>query len=565
MAKNNRDKWAFYKLPNRNPLSAADVAYWKGALPKILKIGQEFEFNLPEKANGSCKGDSNTCPCVNLKPENDCWKQCINKDGCSAMERNPGTCENVTATCDYEDCATCEHFSTKCTGLLCPNFVSSCYVCSDFSVDCANCKYHYDPNKSPDAIREHLTRQLKPNNTYGQVSQTGVHSIVTDGSLLGKKGAEVVTVGRRVDYWEFFKMAKNIIDLANEKGAYLNERCSTHMHVLASYYGKVLPGADQERMGIPTRVSEMERAMPEVVLANLHQLVRRYQNAMTWMMMGLNEQHRMTRWEKFRVSILSVSAVMNHMRRVQKEVADHAGGNKYGWINYNHIEFDRAGDISRFHVEFRAADGLMSPSAVAALGCMYYALIIKAVEVSRYGVLEIGDQAWLEQAHEVKNALLNNMKSYQDGDRFSDTRDLHRYYGILIEESLDLVHQLKPILIKIGPAYEVLEKLAERPCALRRVEGETWEDIEKDLSVIINEEGKFEIVLTEVMTLNHVSDCKDMKEWIVEVGNILRTDPELKIDEDDAEVEDRIAQFIDRNREDGRLVWSTRIGAPILV
>ena len=60
---------------------------------------------------------------------------------------------------------------------------------------------------------------------------------VQDGSLLGKKGAEVITVGRRVDYWEFYKMAKTIIDTAVTKGAYVNERCSTHMHVLAGYYG----------------------------------------------------------------------------------------------------------------------------------------------------------------------------------------------------------------------------------------------------------------------------------------------------------------------------------------
>jgi hypothetical protein len=408
-----------------------------------------------------------------------------------------------------------------------------------------------------------LQEELKPNNSYGQVSSTGVHSITTDGSLLGKKGAEIITVGRRVDYWEFYKMAKNIINSASRRGAYLNERCSTHMHALASYYGKIVSG--QEKMGIPNKVTEMERDMPEIILANLHQLVRRYQNAMTWMVMGLDNPKQMTRWEKFRVSVLPISAVMNDMRNVQNKVSENSGGNKYGWINYNQIEFSGSGDIRRFHVEFRAADGIMSPSAIAAIACMYYALVIKAVEISRYGVVEVGDQAWLEQTMEVKNAMLNNMKGYQDGDRFSDTSNLNQYYDILVGESLDLVRQLKSILINIGPAYEVLEKLAERPCALRRCEGQSWEEIEKSLEIIMNEEGKLDVALSEIVTLNQVSECKDLDEWIQTTGQILRKDPTLEIDVDNAVIEDTIRDFIDKNREDGKLVWSNRIGSPIMI
>jgi len=561
--RNSKNRWSFYNLPSRPDLKAEEVLYWKNALKKILKIGLEFEYNLPEKKNGSCKGDSNTCPCVNLATENDCWKQCINTEGCHSVERNVELCKNSTGTCETADCTSCEHFTPECTGIYCPNFVSYCFVCPDYQTDCANCQYRYDPERNPENIRKKLTNELKPNNTYGQVSASGVHSIVTDGSLLGKKGAEIVTVGRRVDYWEFFRMANNIIGLAKKKGAYLNERCSIHMHALASYYSKVVP--NQEKMGVPAKVSEMERDMPEIILANLHQLVRRYQNAMTWMVMGLSEQHRMTRWEKFRVSVMPVSAVMHHMREVQEEVARHAGGNKYGWINYNQVEFGQNGNVHRFHVEYRAADGLNSPSAVAAIACMYYALVIKAVEISRYGVVEIGDRDWMEQATKVKDTLLNNMKGYQDGDRFGDTSNLHKHYDILIGESLDLVRQLKSILIKIGPAYEVLEKLAERPCALRLVDGETWDKIEDDLKVIMNEEGMFEVAVSEIITLNQVSECKDLDEWVTTVGQVLREDPELAIDPDNAEVEDTVKNYVSKKREDGELVWSGPIGAPILI
>lgn len=562
--RNNKEKWSFYNLPSRPCLIAEEVMYWKNALKKILKVGVEFEFNLPEKKNGSCKGDSTTCPCVDLTEENDCWKKCINTEGCKVIKRDIKLCKNRTETCESEDCSECEHFVYECAGIFCPNFITFCYICNKYKTNCNECDFKYDPNKSPDTIRQKLIDELKPNNSYGQVNNTGVHSITTDGSLLGKKGAEIITVGRRVDYWEFYKMSKNIIDLAVRNGAYMNERCSTHMHALASYYSKVVP--NPEKYGVPPKVSELEKDMPEIIVANLHQLVRRYQNAMTWMMMALDEPYRMTRWEKFRVSVIPISAVMSHMRDVKEEVAQTAGGNKYGWINYNHIEFnENNGDVRRFHVEFRAADGILSPSAIAALACMFYALIIKAVEISRYGVVEVGDNSWMTKSLEVKAALLNNMKSYQDGDRFGDTRNLHKYYDILIGESLDLVQQLKSVLIKVGPAYEILEKLAERPIALRRCDGQTWKQIEKDLEIIVNSEGKLEIALSEIITLNQVAECKNLDEWVNAVGQVLRNDPCLNVEIDDLEVEETVLSFVEKNREDGKLVWSSRIGAPIII
>lgn len=561
--KNSKDHWSFYNLAGRAPLSVDEVVYWKNALKKILKIGMEFEFNLPDKKNGNCKGDSKTCPCINLAAKNECWKKCVFEKDCKEFPRSREVCENASKDCEGTNCNDCANFKMHCAGIYCSRFISKCFDCKEYTMDCEKCVFRYDPDKNPELIRQNLKNVLKPNNTYGQVSSTGVHSIVTDGSLLGKKGAEIITVGRRVDYWEFYKMADKIIKEASSRGAYLNERCSFHMHALASYYGKVVD--DQERYSIPNRVTELERNLPEVVLANLHQLVRRYQNAMTWMMMGLNEKDRLTRWEKFRVSVIPISAVLNDMQQVKSEVSNTAGGNKYGWINYNMVEFARDGNVSRFHVEFRACDGLMSPSAVAALGCMYYALVIKAIEISRYGIVEIGNQSWLKQAEEVKETLLNNMKGYQDGDRFGDTSKLYKHYDVLISESLDIVRQLKSILIGIGPAYEVLEKLAERPCALRRCDGHEWDRIEKDLSVIVTKEDQIDIALSEIMTLNQVSECMSEDEWIHTVGEMLYAMPELKMGEDHEEIEGRIKTFINKKYENGELLWSNSIGAPIML
>ena len=539
MGRDNRDKWTFYIHPSKKIISAEEARYWKHTLAKILKIGLEFEYNLPDK-NGTCKGDNNACPCKSMV-DKDCWQKCVRQDDCEF----------------YKDGA--------CFGLFCTGFVSACISCTNFEVDCKSCEHRYDPNRNPDSIRERISRELQPSGSYGTITKYGVHSITTDGSLLGKKGAEIITVGRRVDFWEFFKMTKEIIDLALANNAYVNERTSIHAHILASYYGKVpggnmVDGKNDSGPGIPNQISELERNMPEIVLANFHQLCRRYQNALTWMTMGLDDPKHMTRWEKFRVSVLNISAILNSMATVQHEVSANSGGNKYGWVNYNYCNFDQDGSLRRLHVEMRVMDCLLTPSAVAALACLYYAMMIKAVEISRYGIVEVGDKEWMEQALIIKAAMLNNMKGYGDGDRFADTSNLHRHYEILIAQSFDLIAQVKHILMKLGPTYEILEKLAERPCALRRCDGDSWESIEKSLSVEMSPEDMFTNKLREIIDLRFVDQCKDENEWIKEACQVLREDKELAIDPDDDTIEDRIFTFVKDKKEDGEMVWLDRVG-----
>jgi hypothetical protein len=557
--RDSRERWTFIKHKSKEPISTAEVLYWKSFLAKVLKIGIEYEYNLPDQ-KGTCRGDSKACPCTFMLKK-DCWMGCRNEEFCFSKPRYE-LCISKAINCDPSDCENCKHFAAECHGIYCSNFVSACFGCPTFTRDCENCSNRFDKNRNPEHIRKVIESELGQTQNYGVINKTGVHSIETDGSLLGKKGVEIITVGRRLNYWEFFNMSRKIIDCATMKGAYLNERCSTHMHILASYYGK-LPSSGRET-GIPSQISEMEKDMPEIILANFHQLCRRYQNAITWMTMALDEPERMTRWEKFRVSVLTISAVRNTMNAVKDMVSQNAGGNKYGWVNYNKIQFSENGNIKRFHVEMRTADGMNSPSAIAAMACLYYALVIKAVEISRYGVVEVGDSQWIEKSVEMKEAMMNNMKDYGAGDRFSDTSNLYKYYDILRGESFDLIKQLKHILIKIGPAYQVLEKLADMPVALRRCNGDDWEAIETDLAVYMNEQSQLEIKLGEYIDLRLIDQCTNMEEWIEMVGQALREDPELNITKEE-EVMENIKEYVENKKNNGELIWSDSLGAVVLL
>jgi len=273
----------------------------------------------------------------------------------------------------------------------------------------------------------------------------------------------------------------------------------------------------------------------------------------------------LTRWEKYRVSVLDVSAILNSMPQVKEQVAANAGGGKYGWVNYNYTIFDESGDVKRLHLEMRAADCLLSPSAVAAIACLYHAMMIKAVEISRWGIVEVGDDAWAKQAQRIKGNLMNNCPKDFSGDRFSNTSGLHKYYDILVDESLDLIRQLKHILIKIGPAYEVLEKLAIKPCSIRLCEGEGWENIEKDLAVILDEEGRIEVALEECVDLRYVSECRDVSEWVKAVSRALKENVDLEIEDSLNELENKIIEMVETKRNDGEIIWSNSLGAMIMI
>jgi hypothetical protein len=556
----NNNKWLFFNNASKPPLSAQDVRYWKVMLGKILKVGMEFEFNLPE-SKGDCKGDNQLCPCSKLQ-NSTCWNWCMNYEECSDKPHTSRCSHNVDGNCGKgnKTCVNCAEYLFKCPAEFCTGFISSCANCGGFTKTCDTCEYKFDPKHNPDHIRATVDRELQPSHSYGSINKSGVHSIVTDGSLLGNKGMEVITIGRRVDYFEFYRMTKEIIDSAVKKGAYVNERCSIHMHILAAYYANLVSDKGGS-MGISNTVSELERSMPQIILSNFHQLCRRYQNAITWMTMGLTEKDRLTRWEKYRVSILNISSVPHSMSNVQKQVSENAGGNKYGWVNYNYTRFDSAGDVKQLHLEMRVCDCLLAPSAVAGIGCMFYALMIKAIEISRYGVLEVGNDDWLQNAKKVKEALLNNRKGWKDGDRFCNTSKLYRYYDVLTRESLELVRQLKHILLDIGPAYSILEQLAERPAAIRLSSGETWEDIEQSLVVAVPEESVIEGTLGMYIDLRLVNGAKTMDDWIAEVGKTLGNEP-VELPEN---VDAFVKGYIDNKVKNGEVLWSDSLGTIVRI
>lgn len=500
--KNQSSEWAFIKKPSRPPLNNKEVSYWKTTLRRLLKAGIEVELNLLDQ-NGRCDRQNFLCQCVAIfdakKPmegTSKCFEQCSHWQG--------GACELAKA----EGCA----------GVYCASFSSPCPSCSKFDRGCDSCPERYDINKDPRRIRELIGKSLLPTRFVGQTGKTGTYKVCRDGSLLGDGGVEVATVGRRVQFSSIYDMVNNIIKTCTKHGAYTNPRCSVHTHILASYLTPAFGKDDVGVKYIKSEITELEKPVPEIVIANFHQLVRRYQCALIWMTAAGTSLDALTRWEKFRKSILPYSAVRHKMPTVVSEVGNaKKSKRKYALINYEQMVFNKSGDCSRFHIEGRYMDGCLSPAAITAQVCLLYGLVLKAVEISRHGVLQSGNREYMELQKEIYRNLCNNDVSWGSPEasvRVSDTSSLEPYIPELIKQSQQLVRLVKNTLAELTPADVILNKLAETPIALRLIRGDSWEQIESDLMPEGSGAHEYEEYFLRTAGLGAISECETIEEWI---------------------------------------------------
>lgn len=482
---------------------------------------------------GNCPGDSFICPCSNEeKKETGCWEKCVVFDTCKLKEK-----------------------AGECPGIWCIEFVSPCQTCTEAVRDCTKCELFDNPDLRPSRVREKLGEVLKPTNDLAKPGKHGTFQVLKDGSLSGDGGVEITTVGRRVSYESFYKQAKHILSEAVKRGAYLNERTSIHMHLVAGYFaiegdGKGGIQIKYRKGGYSSRhfIEELEKPVPELILINFHQLIRRYHNALTWVSSAGESEEHLTRWMKFRMPVIKYSPMRKTMRHVLEELAGADGhSGKYSFINYSNCRWDTHNNLLRLHMEGRYCDGMLSPSAVASLGILMYALLLKAVSLSQYGILHAGDKEYMQQAYLIQQTLLNNSGNWQ-GPRHSTTVNFEPYREIVRNQAEEMVNLVHYELRGHGDALRILRQLADIPCSMRRIRGDSWDKIEADLSGIEEKETTAATkVLTAIDTF-YVDDCENMEEWIHTIA------ADLEVDIND--VTDSINTLLSSRR----IMWDSFVG-----
>lgn len=551
-------RWWFDKKATRTKLTRSEVSYWSTTLSRLLKVGVELEYNLPEQ-KGTCRMDDLTCQCVAvfdaehpMKDTTKCHDQCKNWDSSVNADGTPKFPEN--GNCEIAK----EH---GCVGLLCAAFKSPCGTCNKYDRGCNSCAHLFNITKAPGNIRKRIAAKLKPTKFVGDYGKKGVYQVVKDGSLEGDGGIEVVTVGRRPEFNSLQSMLKEIMEMCEESGAFVNERCSVHVHLLASYLNRKGGKNDVNSDYLVGNLTELEKPVPEIILANYHQLVRRYQNALIWMGSSGNSLNALTRWEKFRKPVTPFSAFRRKMDIVGKELAATCYKPKYSLINYEPVKYNEEGEIDTLHIESRYLDGMLSPSVVAAHAMLMYGLMLKAVELSKHGTLMSGSREYMERQKVIYANLCNNDKPYGGANvRTSDTRNIAEFIPELKEQSKELVRLVKNILNFHGPTTGILASLGEFPVSMRRIEGCSWKDIESQLTDG-EEEQSMPDLLQQLIDTSFINGCETEDNWIeiaaAEVAISEGKENDIPYLEQNRK---SISGFISRCVEKGDIAWSKEVG-----
>lgn len=495
-------------------LSLSEVEYWKIFFEKIIKIGIEFEVQFPTVkpifGRAYCEDDSN-CSCGEERHcdlVEGCLHDSLHEDNCPILEEEfydlriiRNYCFNNGRTFCNHMCGTCSHFSFRCN----PNG-----RCKDFKIPCIGCKKYKKLNcdscdKSIDTVESSIKRLLPPSNSTDIVG-SGVLNVIEDGSV--PNGIEVITVGRRYMFESMYELNNKIIKKLLENNGYISWYCSTHLHILAGYTKE--------------GVQELERPVPQIILANYYQLHNIFAPYLFWLTSSGEVEYGLTRYTIFRQPLFDFSVFNSSGMRGTKDIIYNIF-QRYSMFNMSNLSFDINNLVNKFHVEARYPDGNLSPSCVTAYACLELALLMKAIEISKYGVIDFHDN----NHKEFIKHLFDEFANFGTGDRDSDTENFYynkESFSSIKEGAKDMLKFLKGQIINLDKySYSILTKLAEEPPSIMRTKGLTWQQIEESLDQKFVYCDNTQAVI-EIIELQKAKNSRTLRNWEIKVSNILNID-----------------------------------------
>jgi len=240
------------------------------------------------------------------------------------------------------------------------------------------------------------------------------------------------------------------------------------------------------------------------------------------------------------------------------------GKGRYAFINYSHMRFNEEGDVSCLHLEARYLDGMFSPTAIAAHACLMYGMMLKAVELSAYGLLKAGDNAYMEEQKTMFSLLCNNKFGEGFGEvRVSDTSKFYPYIPKVQDQVKELINLVRGVLVHDPGAIYALEQLAKRSVAQMRIDGMDWDQIESSLYYGNSKKDQgVEKNIQEILNTSSVCGCADKEEWINTVASIIAEENGEPQDEAIIKnLKQNVSSSLQKMTENGTVWWASSVGS----
>jgi hypothetical protein len=311
-----------------------------------------------------------------------------------------------------------------------------------------------------------LVEDLCPTGDLTKLGRYGVLDVISEHC-----GVEIQVIGRQPYYPALLEQYRGILEPLLERGVRARATCGLHYHILT--------------IGLSEPV-------PEIVLANVWNLTRRYAPNLRFLTSAGDQPEALCRRRKYASHLEMVRHTPGNrsMRDIQEILRDSYRVKEHeNFLNLEHVAFNDAGEVRDFHLEFRFPDADLSPTSITAKTFLFLAMLLKAVEMSQYGVIHVGRIREWRRKKELLDKLSNNEGNLATSDTSEVTPEVIDELRAGCHELLEL---LKPIFGRFArvayesgedhPGFEVLNFLAETPVSLLRVSGRDWLEIEQVLS-----------------------------------------------------------------------------------
>ncbi len=350
-------------------------------------------------------------------------------------------------------------------------------------------------------FEERVRDKLQPSGNVDKLGQWGVLDVEKEHC-----GIEIRVIGRHPYFQVLYEQYAYITGVIEAEGGRMRPTCGTHFHVL------------------PSGLAE---PVPEIILANIWNLTRRYAPYLKFLTSGGDKPEALCRRRSHNSHLEMVKytpAVMT-MRQIKETLDNSSVVPKHqNFLNLEHLTFTDRDEVHDFHLEFRFPDADLSSTSLTAKTFLFLAIVLKSVEMSQYGVIHTGKfRAW-KRKQELLDMLNNN-----DGDLA--TSDTSGVTPEVIEElrggCRELLELLKPVFIRFGHnlSFEALSDLAETPLSLRRIQGLSWQAIEQQLlqKASLNEHvwEPAETHLMRLIELAELTNFPAQHEWKVAAAESL--------------------------------------------
>ncbi|MGD8623477.1 MAG: hypothetical protein PVJ34_03000 [Anaerolineae bacterium] len=302
-----------------------------------------------------------------------------------------------------------------------------------------------------------LVDALQPSRDLSDVGRFGVLDVISEHC-----GIEIQVLGRQPYYGALIEQYRSLFAQL-PAGIRARPTCGLHYHVLA--VGLAEP-------------------MPEIILANVWNLTRRYAPELRFLTSGGKKLQGLCRRRNYcsHLEMVRWTPGNNTMVQIQRRLHDSRMVPEHNnFLNLEHVVFAEDGAIKVLHYENRFPDADLSPTSIVAKTFLFLAVLLKAVEMSQYGVIHVGRIHEWRRKVQLLDWLSNNDGPWVTSDTAQITPHVIEELRVGCRELLEL---LKPVFGRFehNPSFEVLSLLAETPISLLRASGRAWPEVEEMLA-----------------------------------------------------------------------------------